>query len=310
MTGPGSTRNAGPIDEPGPVAPEHDRKFVVALARGLEVMRVFRARDGLLGNAEIAERTGLPKPTVSRLTYTLTRLGYLVHVPRFNKYQLAPAAMALGYTALAHIGIRHIARPYMQGLADYAAASVALGARDRLAVIYVQHCLSSSIQQARLDVGSRIPIATTAIGRALISVMSAEERGVLFERLEERAGDEWPEMRDGLDRAMADIRKHGFTWSVGEWIEDVNGVAAPIVMPDGSGVYAFNCGAPSYSLSRDRLVNDIGPRLLEMVRTVESILSGRADGFDDEENYRTPVFQGGTRAQSSTGGRSARRRRS
>ena len=106
------------LEEPEDVASGRDRKFVVALARGLEVLRVFRAHDGLLGNTEIAERTGLPKPTVSRLTYTLTELGYLTHLPRFSKYQLAPAAMALGYTALAHIGIRHIARPYMQGLAD------------------------------------------------------------------------------------------------------------------------------------------------------------------------------------------------
>src|SRR5256885_13076191 len=62
------------------VAPAHgaraavhgDRKFVTALARGLEVLRVFTPTEGLLGNGEIAERTGLPKPTVSRLTYTLT----------------------------------------------------------------------------------------------------------------------------------------------------------------------------------------------------------------------------------------------
>src|ERR1041384_8142220 len=92
------------------VAPAHgaraaihnDRKFVTALARGLEVLRVFTPAEGLLGNGEIAERTGLPKPTVSRLTYTLTKLGYLSHVERLAKYPRAPAALALGYTALAN----------------------------------------------------------------------------------------------------------------------------------------------------------------------------------------------------------------
>src|SRR5918997_2052925 len=62
-----------------------DRKFVTALARGLEVLRAFTPTEGLLGNGEIAERTGLPKPTVSRLTYTLTKLGYLAHVERLGK---------------------------------------------------------------------------------------------------------------------------------------------------------------------------------------------------------------------------------
>src|SRR5438309_3969472 len=67
-----------------------DRSFVVALSRGLDVLRAFHPNDGLLGNQEIAARTNLPKPTVSRLTYTLTKLGYLTPVPRFEKYQLAP----------------------------------------------------------------------------------------------------------------------------------------------------------------------------------------------------------------------------
>lgn len=289
--------------------PHRDRKFVVALARGLEVLRVFRARDGMLGNHEIAERTGLPKPTVSRLTYTLTELGYLSHMPRFSKYKLAPAAMALGYTALAHIGIRHIARPYMQGLADYAKASVALGGRDRLGVIYIQHCLSSSILKVRLDVGSRIPIQTTAIGRALIAVMPDNERKTLFESLTERCGADWPKTLEGIERSMEDVRLSGFTTSIGEWQPDVNGVAVPLVMPDGSGIYAFNCGAPAFSLTRDKLEKDIGPRLLDVVRTVESLLSGRSDGLDEQEDYKTPAFQGGQIGNSGTRGRGSGQRR-
>src|ERR1700712_1336589 len=94
-----------------------DRSFVVALSRGLDVLRAFQPNDGLLGNQEIAARTRLPKPTVSRLTYTLTKLGYLSQVSRFEKYQLAPPAMSLGYAALANLGIRHIAQPHLYQLA-------------------------------------------------------------------------------------------------------------------------------------------------------------------------------------------------
>ena len=56
---------------------EDDRNFATALARGLSVLRAFRTDDDGLSNAQIAERTGLPKSTVSRLTYTLGCLGYL-----------------------------------------------------------------------------------------------------------------------------------------------------------------------------------------------------------------------------------------
>ena len=53
-----------------------DRQFVTALARGLELLRCFTPESLLLGNQELAKKTGLLKPTVSRLTHTLTRLGY------------------------------------------------------------------------------------------------------------------------------------------------------------------------------------------------------------------------------------------
>src|SRR5258708_7672048 len=56
-----------------------DRQFATPLARGLEVLRCFTPLEPLLGNKEISVRPGLPKPTVSRLTYPLTKLGYLRH---------------------------------------------------------------------------------------------------------------------------------------------------------------------------------------------------------------------------------------
>lgn len=62
------------------VAPDlNDRRFATTLARGLSVLRAFRPSNDGLGNAEIAERTGLPRSTVSRLTFTLQTLGYLTH---------------------------------------------------------------------------------------------------------------------------------------------------------------------------------------------------------------------------------------
>ena len=73
-----------------------DRQFVNALARGLELLRCFQPGDTELGNAELARRTGMPKPTVSRLTYTLTKLGYLAFSESRGTYRLAAGVLALG----------------------------------------------------------------------------------------------------------------------------------------------------------------------------------------------------------------------
>jgi DNA-binding IclR family transcriptional regulator len=251
-----------------------DRKFVVALARGLEVLRAFTPESGLLSNQEIAARTQLPRPTVSRLTYTLMQLGYLTNAGRGEKYQLAPAALSIGYAALAHIGIRRIARPFMQELAEHARASVALGSRDRMSLIYVEHCRSNSPVTIRLDVGSRIPIVKTAMGRAILAVMSEAERGAIYAEAAERDPARWPKLRSGIERALEHYHRHGFTISVGDWAEGINAVGVPLIAADGSGIFAFNCGAPAFLISPERLNDDIGPRLVEMVRKVEMVLNG------------------------------------
>jgi DNA-binding IclR family transcriptional regulator len=255
-------------------AAENDRKFVIALARGLDVLRAFTATEGLLGNQEIAARAGLPKATVSRLTYTLTKLGYLTHVERLSKYQLAPAALSIGYSALINMRIRQIARPYMQELADYAGASVALGSRDRLSLIYVEHCRSDASTLLRLDLGARIPIATTAMGRALLAVMPENEREWIMPHIARREKDQWNKVRGGIERGIEDYKSRGFTLSVGDWQRDVSAVGVPLIPPDGLGVFAFNCGAPAFQLTRERLETDIGPRLVNMVRNIETALGG------------------------------------
>jgi DNA-binding IclR family transcriptional regulator len=252
-----------------------DRKFVTALARGLDVLRAFTPTDGLLGNGEIAERTRLPKPTVTRLTYTLTKLGYLAYIDRLEKYQLAASALALGFATLANMRIRQVARPYMQELADYADASVSLGSRDRLNLIYVEHCRAQSAVMLRLDIGSRIPVATTAMGRALIAALSGHERDWLLSRIKRQEGGRWPKIRAGITRAIKDLETRGFTTSVGDWQRDVSGVGVPLIPSDGSSIFVFNCGAPAFLLSRDKLENDLGPRLVNMVRNVQIDLNGR-----------------------------------
>src|SRR5450631_613016 len=252
-----------------------DRSFVVALSRGLDVLRAFHPNDGLLGNQEIAARTNLPKPTVSRLTYTLTKLGYLTPVPRFEKYQLAPSAMALGYAALANLGVRHLSEPFREEVMRETGGAVAVGGRDRTSMIYFGQSRGQTVG-VQLDVGSRVPIATTAMGRAYIWALPDEERASLLRELREHYGSRWPRMREGIERAGETVARHGFAISAGEWHDDIHAVGVALKLNDGTGPYAFNCGAPAFRFTEERLRNDIGPRLVAMVRNIEAALGGAA----------------------------------
>ena len=110
-----------------PANAKPDRHFVTALARGLDVLSAFRSRDRMLGNQELARRCGLPKSTISRLTYTLVKHGYLEHTQDEAGnpgYKLGSAVLALGSAMIARMDMRALARPLMQDLADRSGAQV------------------------------------------------------------------------------------------------------------------------------------------------------------------------------------------
>ena len=278
-----------------------DRSFVVALSRGLDVLRAFQPNDGLLGNQEIAQRTNLPKPTVSRLTYTLTKLGYLTPVPRFEKYQLAPSAMALGYAALANLGLRHLSEPFREEVMRATGGAVAVGGRDRQSMIYFGQSRNGLTLGVQLDVGSRIPIATTAMGRAYIWALPPDERSALLRELREHYGSRWPKIRDGIERSGEIVAKRGFALSAGEWQSDVAAVGVALKLNDGTGPYAFNCGAPAFRFTEDRLLNDIGPRLVAMVRNIEAALGGVAPRPTQSKKESKKLKSGGKVARVAEG---------
>ena len=68
----------------------------------------------------------------------------------------------------------------------------------------------------------------------------------------------------------------GFVISAGEWQDDVHAAGVALTLNDGTGPYAFNCGAPAFRFTEERLLNDIGPRLLAMVRNIEAAPGGLA----------------------------------
>jgi DNA-binding IclR family transcriptional regulator len=244
-----------------------DRRFVTALARGLDVLRCFRPGDVSLSNLEIARRTGLPKPTISRLTYTLTRLGYLTCSDQYGTYQLGNGVLALGYAMLSGMDIRERARPGMQELADHADATVALGGRDRMKIVYLEVCRGPGAVTLRLDVGARLPIAATAIGRALLAAVPEEEFDFLMTHLKKREPKDYDRLRAEIETSIAEIRERGFCTVIGEWRPEVNAVGVPIITSDRN-VYAINCGGPSFKTPRDLLEKDLGPRLVALANRI------------------------------------------
>lgn len=252
--------------------PREDRHFVTALARGLDVLACFRRGEAFLGNQDIAERCNLPRSTVSRLTHTLTRTGHLHYVEEVGKYRLGSALISLSTTALGGLDVRRLARPAMRDLADFAKASVGLGIRERLSMCYVECQRSSAAISLNNDVGSRIAIATSAMGRAYFAVCTSHERAEICDQLQGLDSVAWPRLRASLDRALEEHQSLGCCTSFGDWQETVSAIAIGFNPGGGLPPMAINCGGPTIITEPSFLLDEVRPRLMELVRSLDGVM--------------------------------------
>lgn len=233
LSAPARRKRAGAVGE-GPVSPD----FITALARGLEVLRCFRPGVAALGNLDLARLTGLPKPTISRITYTLTELGYLRYHPDTGKYSPGYGVLALGFGLLAGLEVRELAKASMTDLARETGGAVALGAFDGDAMTYVEAIHGSSALYLRLPVGYRASL-DSAMGRAYLASLPAAACADVLERL----GPAAPAPA-AIERARVELRDTGCCFAIGEWQSGINAVAVPFVSVTGEGVFVMSCGGP------------------------------------------------------------------
>ncbi|KDB09111.1 transcriptional regulator, IclR family [Burkholderia sp. lig30] len=245
-----------------------ERKFVVALARGLDLLRAFRPGEPMLGNRDFAERTGLPKATVNRLAYTLTVLGYLRYDETLGKYALDAGVLSLGYALLSGASTLDLARPHMQSLAREIGAAVSLGCRDGLDMIYLETIRSETALTLGLAPGSRLSMLTSSMGRAYLAVQPEDVRRALFAELHKAAGGgaDADALVDAAQRAVAEFAAAGCCYSFRAWHADVNAAAVPFREAREGRWLILSCSGPASSMGEDVFRTQVGPRLKALAR--------------------------------------------
>lgn len=253
-----------------------DTSIARTLAKGLVVLEAFGAGGSALGNAEIAVRTGLPRPTVARLTKTLAELGYLAYESRGAKYRLWGGVLKLAYPLLAEMGLRQIARPTMQDFADAVRGTVSLGIRYGQDMIYVETARSTENLHHTPDIGSSIPLPRSAMGRALWSLLDDKSSFALRRQFEREAPDLWARFGAAVEQARRDCAERGFCVSRGDWVAQIHAAAVPLFVDPTTGfAFAINCGLPAYRLRPKQLEEEIGPRLVALAANVRMLLERR-----------------------------------
>lgn len=259
-----------------------DRQFATTLAKGMELLRCFTPVKPLLGNNELSQRTGMSRPTVSRFTYTLCKLGYLCMDPETRKFALGPAVVSLGYPLLASISLRQTARPWMNQLAQELRCSISMGIRERLNMVYVETSRSQPAWSPQLsDIGLWYPIASTAIGHAYVGACEPESRNAVLNEIQIYAPHSWSKFGARLLEAPAELAQRGYCVSWGEQHSDYWAVAVPYGRVLNFDMVVFNAVVHHSMTTREQFEQDFAPRLIAMIQ--------RLKGYSPTYSLTAPV---------------------
>ncbi|WP_230427097.1 IclR family transcriptional regulator [Cupriavidus yeoncheonensis] len=251
---------------------EGEARLVSALARGISILNCFSPTVQELSSRELMERTGLAKPTLFRLLDTLCELGLLHYSERLSRYVPGVGLVNLAAPALARMTVRQLARPLMQELADHIEGQVELMAGYGHTLTYVEIAQGARSHVYRPEVGTRVSMSRTASGRAYLSMMSEAERNAYLEHLRVTDPQRETWLQGRLAEAVHDLDEHGFCRGHRDLHREIEAIAVPMRARRDGESWLFAASVPVFSQQSKQLLEDVGPRLVSLVRNVEGAL--------------------------------------
>lgn len=219
--------------------------MLTTLQHGLELVEALA--DGPLTARELASRTGLPRQSAYRVAATLVACDWVALDQSTNTYRLTRRLWSLG--ARSEAGSDLLARwgPIVRELAT-TGETVHLAVYERGEVIYVDKAEGDNPIRAYTQLGGRAPAHCVATGKVLLAYAALAERervlaGPLIKPTRRTISD-----RKRLEQQLAQVVVDGYAVNVGEWRDDVGGVAVPIRSAEGV-VAALGFSAPLVRLA-------------------------------------------------------------
>ncbi|MFT0849202.1 IclR family transcriptional regulator [Achromobacter sp. F4_2707] len=203
-----------------------------SLERGMQILRAYRLGVELLTNAELADRTDLPRPTVSRLTRSLVEEGFLDYDLSSRSYRLSPIFLGFSYAFQHAENTDQAISSTMQSLARNERVNVGLALPNLLDMVYVE-----SVRESRRGVfrhaptGTRFPIELTSGGRAYLSALNPAPRDGILQKLAIRHGEKWPPILSEIEAARKKIKKEGYC--VAHWQPGMTAIGTPLKKRNG-----------------------------------------------------------------------------
>ena len=247
---------------------DNDRQFVTALGRGLTLLAAFEQHQQL-SHQQLCQMTNLPKATITRLIHTLMTLGFL-RVTEHGQYQLGSSAVRLSATAWSRHDMVAAAEPLLRQFASSNEVSVNLATEVEGEMRYHACCRSPARLSVNLQVGSAVPVARTAIGRAFYAASSPARQASIRNNLQEHLSTEdYNHAQSALSDAAEHYGAHGYTVSDGDFSTDILAVAVGVFdVATGQYAYSLNASVPRANWEAEEYKTMIVPKLQMLAQQI------------------------------------------
>lgn len=264
---PAPTGLADGADRPDP------RLFVGGLDKGLTVLRAFYDQPRPLSLTEVAERTGLGRSTVQRFLYTLRVLGYLRQDRRTKRFTLSPRVLDFGYAYLRNDRLVETAFPYLLEASKRSRETVNLTERDGTDVLYVSRFPSRNVISVDILLGARLPVFSTAPGRAMLAFMPEDQARAVLAQSSIRALTPYTVTDpEAILAGLRHIGARGYALSNQETYTGDLSAAAPVLDHDGCVVAAVNIAVPTPRWTMEQMERELAPIVVETARAISKAL--------------------------------------
>lgn len=145
---------------------------VQSIARTFDLLELMADLGGIASLSQLANRSGLPLPTIHRLIRTLVDLGYVRQQPS-REYALGPRLIRLGDSTSRLIGTW--ATPHLRALVDETGESANLGVLEGDQVVYTAQVPGLHSMRMFTEVGRRAWVHCTAVGKAMLASLPTEQ---------------------------------------------------------------------------------------------------------------------------------------
>lgn len=241
-----------------------------SLLRGVQILKAFRPGSDLLGNGELAERTGLSRATVSRLTGTLVSAGMLERDSQQRAYRLAAPVLSLAFAMKSGSPLLQVAAPMMREASDNLKLNVGLAVADGDEMVYLESIrYNRKVALRNVVAGQRVPVELTSLGHAWLAVAPEYVRKKLLADFKARRLKAWPVIAAEIQAAIRSVAAVGYC--VASWQPEVVAVSTPLQV-GGRSACILNM---SMATDQDMGVaaREIAPPLLALKTSLETKLA-------------------------------------